>query len=223
MSACRHVATVLFAMLSGGCQLPSLEGVQEPMDADRVLIGKVQGSGEASPMLGQEVAIEGVVVRSLAGDADDFAQEVGETLGAGNRGKVVGWFVQDEGDGDAATSDALFVMDQGYDTRINMPYEGNYTMRMGSYVRSGDRVKVRGVVAELPQETAADQPRSSGHRVGRGDPASTVTAILAGSITLLGPGDRKQAIALETVSLESAGEEAVESMRLQRAKFVRSP
>lgn len=223
MSARRHVAVVLSALLSGGCQLPSLEDVQEPMDDERVAIGRLQGRGGVSPMQGQEVAIEGIVVRSLAGDADDFAQEVGETLGEGNRGKVVGWFVQDEGDGDPATSDALFVMDQGYDTSINMPYEGDYTMRMGSRVRTGDRIKVRGTVAELPQETAADQPRSSGHRVGRGDPAGTVTAILAGSITLLGPSDRKQAITPETVPLESAGEEAMEGMRLQRAKFVRSP
>ena len=219
----RNAAIVLFAMLSGGCQLPSSEDMHEPGDDDHVAIGRVQGSGGVSPMQGQEVAIEGIVVRSLMGDGDDLAQAVGETLGEGNRGKVVGWFVQGEGDGDAVTSDALFVQDDAYNTSIGMPDNIEYTMRVGSLVRTGDRVKVRGTVTELPQETAADLPRSSGHRVGRGDPAGTVTAILARSITLLGPSDRKQAIMLETVPLESADEEAVEGMRLQKPKFVRSP
>lgn len=215
MPACRVVVLLLFGLLSSGCRLPDLQEPSEPMDADRVAIGQVQGRGEASPMPGQDVAIEGVVVRSLMGDADDFAQEVGMTLGEGNRGKVVGWFVQDEGDGDAATSDALFVMDQGYDTSINMPYEGDYSMRLGSRVRTGDRIKVRGTVAELPQDTVADQPRSSGHRVGRGDPAGTVTTILAKSITLLGPSDRMQAVVPEWVAAGRMDEEAVEGMRLQ--------
>lgn len=218
MSACRVATLVLLAILCAGCRLPSLDQMldqSEPMDANRMLIGKVQGSGAASPMLKDEVIIEGVVLRSLMGDADDLAQEAGETLGEGNRGKVVGWFVQDEGDGDAATSDALFVMDQGYDTSINMPYEGDYSMRLGSRVRTGDRVQVRGVVAELLQEAAADQPRSSGHRVGRGDPAGTVTAVLAQSVTLLGPHDRKLAITPESVAMERAGDEAVEGMYLQ--------
>ncbi len=223
MSARRNAAIVLFAMVSSGCQLSSSQDMHEPMDDDRVAIGRVQGSGGVSPMQGKDVAIEGIVVRSLMGDADDLAQDVGETLGEGNRGKVVGWFVQDEGDGDAATSDALFVMDQGYDTSINMPYEGDYTMRLGSRVRTGDRVKVRGTVAELPQETAADQSRSSGYRVSHGDPAGTVTAILARSITLLGPSDRKQPLEPEKVATERSTQEAVEGMRLQTALTAPSP
>ena len=75
--------------------------------------------------------------------------------------------------------------------------------------------RLRGVVAELLQEAAADQPRSSGHRVGRGDPAGTVTAVLAQSVTLLGPHDRKLAITPESVAMERAGDEAVEGMYLQ--------
>lgn len=55
-----------------------------------VAIGAVQGRGDSSPRIGDVVVIEGVVTG-----------EFGEGLG--------GWFVQDSGDGDPATSDALFV------------------------------------------------------------------------------------------------------------------
>ena len=62
MSACRVATLVLLAMLCAGCRLPSLDQMldqSEPMDANRMLIGKVQGSGAASPMLKDEVIIEG--------------------------------------------------------------------------------------------------------------------------------------------------------------------
>ncbi len=218
------VAVVALAgLMLAGCKLPSLEDggyPPEPMDADRVPIGQVQGSGDVSPLLDRDVAIEGIVVRNLTGDADDFAQEVGVTLGEGNRGKVVGWFVQDAGDGDPATSDALFVLDQGYDTSLNLPAESEYALRLGSRVRSGDRVKVRGKVVELPRETAADQPHSSGRRVGRGDSAGTVTSIAARSITVLEPRDRKDAIEPEWVPHARADDEASEGMRLQPGRPV---
>jgi len=55
-----------------------------------VAIGKVQGSGGRSPLEGQVVAIEGAVTADL-------------------RAGLGGVFVQDAGDGDPATSDALFV------------------------------------------------------------------------------------------------------------------
>ena len=106
-------------------------------------------------------------------------------------------------------------MDQGYDTSINLPAEAEYTLRLGSLVRTGDRVTVRGTEAELPLQTAAEQPRSSGHRVARGDPAGSMTAVLAHAITLLEPRDRARAIAPEAVAPARAQEEAVEGMRLQ--------
>ncbi|MEA9883222.1 hypothetical protein VDG05_02380 [Xanthomonas campestris pv. raphani] len=115
----RWGAPLLVLTLLSACRLP-LPGESDqavvPMDADRVLIGRVQGVGASSPLLGQEVRIEGIVTRSLAGDEDDLAQEVIETVGEGTRSRPIGWFVQDEGDGLDATSDALFVLDQGYET-----------------------------------------------------------------------------------------------------------
>ncbi len=76
-----------------------------------IAIGKVQGAGERSPLVGREVVVEGVVTTTP-----------GNGLG--------GWFLQDAGDGDAATSDALFVA-------------------AGDTPAAGQRVRVRGSVVEL--------------------------------------------------------------------------
>lgn len=76
-----------------------------------IAIGKVQGTGERSPLVGQEVVVEGVVTTTP-----------GKGLG--------GWFLQDAGDGDASTSDALFVA-------------------TGDTPTAGQRVRVRGTVVEL--------------------------------------------------------------------------
>jgi len=54
-------------------------------------IGQIQGTGTVSAQLGREVTVEGVITA-------DFSVGLG------------GWFVQDAGDGDPATSDALFVI-----------------------------------------------------------------------------------------------------------------
>jgi predicted extracellular nuclease len=72
-------------------------------------IGHVQGGQPRSALVGQTVAVQGVV-----------SARVGD-----------GWFVQDRGDGDDATSDAIFV--QG----------------ARDAAQPGDEVRVRGVVAEL--------------------------------------------------------------------------
>ncbi|MFE5670539.1 ExeM/NucH family extracellular endonuclease [Agromyces sp. NPDC056523] len=62
-------------------------------DADIVTIGSVQGSGTATPVAGQTVRVEGVVV--------------GDFQASGGLG---GFFLQDAGDGDPATSDGIFVL-----------------------------------------------------------------------------------------------------------------
>ena len=76
-----------------------------------IAIGKVQGAGERSPLVGREVVVEGVVTTTPGNGLD-------------------GWFLQDTGDGDAATSDALFVA-------------------AGDTQAAGQRVRVRGTVVEL--------------------------------------------------------------------------
>ncbi|MDH5822540.1 ExeM/NucH family extracellular endonuclease [Luteimonas sp. RD2P54] len=87
-------------------------GTPEPA-AVPTAIGAVQGDAARSPLEGREVLVEGVVTA-------DFSRQLG------------GWFLQDGGDGDPATSDGLFVSAEN-----------------AFAVRGGDRVRVRGRVFEL--------------------------------------------------------------------------
>lgn len=82
-------------------------------ETDTVSIGSVQGSGDASPEAGNTVAVEGIVV-------GDFQ------VGGFN-----GYYLQDSGDGDPATSDGIFVFAPG-----------------GTAVSEGDEVHVIGEVSE---------------------------------------------------------------------------
>ncbi|MCW3493013.1 ExeM/NucH family extracellular endonuclease [Microbacterium sp. SSM24] len=90
-------------------------------DLESVSIGSVQGSGAASPKVGELVLIEGTVV-------GDFQ------VGGFN-----GYFVQDAGDGDPATSDGVFVYAPG-----------------GDPVSVGDVVSVAGEVKEFEDLTEID-------------------------------------------------------------------
>jgi predicted extracellular nuclease len=92
--------------------------------ATPVTIGSIQGSGAASPVQGQDVLIKGVVV-------GDF-----------QTGGYDGYYVQDAGDGQPATSDGIFVYAPG-----------------GTAVDAGDNVSVAGAVKEqfgLTEIVAAD-------------------------------------------------------------------
>ncbi|WP_368562886.1 ExeM/NucH family extracellular endonuclease [Pseudoxanthomonas sp. UTMC 1351] len=80
-------------------------------------IGAVQGSGDGSPLEGQTVIVEGVVTADLR-----------EGLG--------GFFLQDAGDGNAETSDGIFVM-HAFDAVVD-----------GEIVRVGQRVRIEGKVVE---------------------------------------------------------------------------
>lgn len=101
-------------------------GGPDPVEADceasAATIGSVQGAGDASPVVGAAVEIEGVVV-------GDF-----------QAGGFDGYYLQDAGDGDPATSDGVFVYAPG-----------------AAEVAEGDVVHVVGTVGEyfgLTQVTA---------------------------------------------------------------------
>lgn len=89
----------------------------EPEEPAIVPIGTVQGTGDRAAYVGRDVTVEGVVT-------GDF-----------QTGGFDGFFVQDAGDGDTATSDAVFV------------YRG------GVAVSPGDRVRVAGRVSEYRNQT----------------------------------------------------------------------
>ncbi|WP_058835992.1 ExeM/NucH family extracellular endonuclease [Luteimonas abyssi] len=96
----------------GGCGVGTVAPAGPAGSADVIAIGEVQGPDARSPLEGRTVAVEGVVTGA-------FSRHLG------------GWFVQDGGDGDPATSDALFVLDDTADAP-----------------RQGTRVRVHGRVVE---------------------------------------------------------------------------
>ena len=90
-----------------------------------VKIHEVQGNGTESPLVGQTVAIEGIVV----GDFQDGA--------SGTNGDLNGFFVQEENadaDADPQTSEGIFVFD-GSSPAVD--------------VANGDAVRVEGAVSEF--------------------------------------------------------------------------
>ncbi|MEF2280306.1 ExeM/NucH family extracellular endonuclease [Deinococcus sp. YIM 134068] len=110
-------------------------------------ISAVQGSGAQSPLAGQAVAVRGVVTGDFQGE-----------------GGLNGFFVQDyEGDGDAATSDGVFVSAPG-----------------GADVGVGDFVQVAGTV----EDGGATQLGS----VTRLEACGTGYSVPAASVTLPAPG-----------------------------------
>lgn len=113
-------------------------------DAEPVSIGSVQGAGAATPVAGQAVLIEGVVV-------GDF-----------QTGGFDGYYVQDAGDGDAATSDAVFVYAPG-----------------GEPVASGDIVSVAGTASEAFGMTQVSVTDVEICATGQGLPAPTALTLPA--------------------------------------------
>ena len=113
--------------LFGDGDLGSPGAVNEcvPPEPTDLKIHEVQGSGAASPVVGQPVTIEGVVVGDYQ-EGDLFPSSAYDT-------DIDGYFVQEEdadADVDASTSEGIFVADN--DTAVDV----------------GDVVKVTGTVAE---------------------------------------------------------------------------
>ena len=83
--------------------------------AEALAIGEVQGDGDATPLAGETVIVEGVVV-------GDFQE-----------GGFDGYYIQDEGDDNDATSDGIFVYDRD---------------RLAGDVAVGDALRVMGSASE---------------------------------------------------------------------------
>ena len=95
---------------------------------DPVLISDVQGMGDASPLVGQSVTVTAIVTGDFqTGDADELRN-------------LRGFWLQEEAadqDGDAGTSEGIFVFDGGFLTDVAL----------------GDRVTVTGTVSEFNGST----------------------------------------------------------------------
>jgi predicted extracellular nuclease len=85
-----------------------------------VSIGSVQGTTDVSPVAGQTVSVRGTVVGDYEGASPALR----------------GFYLQDGGDGNAATSDGIFVFDNG-----------------ANLVANGDVVQVTGAVSEFQGQT----------------------------------------------------------------------
>ena len=139
---------------TNACTPPPPEACGDPYTP----IYEVQGSGTASPLVGTEVAVEGVVV----GDYQNNATP--------DSGDLNGFFVQDAaGDGNPATSDGIFV------------YGGNLDVSVG------DGVRVRGSVSEYHNLTEIGASQIWGCSTGNDVPAPVVLSLPVTSVDDLEP------------------------------------
>lgn len=130
-----------------------------PSVQDAIAIYALQGSGEESPLLNRRVAVTGIVT-------GDFQRH-----DANEQNQLGGFFLQDEaGDGDAGTSDAVFVVDNA----------------RAPDVRVGDRLLVAGQVVEQGGETRIVAEWIE--VIGAGAVAPTDVRLPAGSATTTGDG-----------------------------------
>ncbi|WP_346623359.1 ExeM/NucH family extracellular endonuclease [Blastococcus montanus] len=112
-------------------------------------IGAVQGAGDATPLAGQQVSVRGVVVGDLPG--------------------MSGFFLQDpDGDGDAATSDGIFVFSPlEVDLGDTVIAGGTAEERFGQTqigAGAGAEVCTDGTVTDLPAATVLDLPADAAAR-----------------------------------------------------------
>jgi hypothetical protein len=125
----------LFLLAACGGSSDSAPAAPLPANPTANSIAEVQGSGSASPLTGQVVTVSGIVT-------GDFQEK-----DADNASNLGGFFLQqDPPDGDADTSDGLFVFDG---------------VNPGVDVGVGDRVTVRGTVQEYFGETQISDPNVS--------------------------------------------------------------
>ncbi|QIK66168.1 ExeM/NucH family extracellular endonuclease [Nocardioides sp. HDW12B] len=137
-------------------------------------IGQVQGDGAASPLVGQQVVVRGTVV----GDLPGFS----------------GFYLQDAGDGDDATSDGLFVfspaeVDLGDEVAV-----AGAVAEFGGQTQVGSREDVEvcadGTTADLPAPAGLDLPASDAEREPfegmRVEPVDTLTVSEVFDLTSFG-------------------------------------
>jgi predicted extracellular nuclease len=147
-----HPSTLAFTVTSAdplydGLAVGPLTASVADDDVTVSLISEVQGAGEATPLLGREVTVEAVVT--------------GVTTGPGG---VTGYFLQEEDadrDGDAATSEGIYVFDPG------------------AAVSVGDRVRVTGEATEFRGATQIGAVSATAV-LGTGVPLPTATQITLG-------------------------------------------
>lgn len=139
----RLPASLLLALVCAGVAASTHAAVKRSV----ITIGRTQGHGDRSPMEGQPVIVQGVIT-------GDFRDGLG------------GFFLQDAGDGDAATSDALFVV----------PAKS----LKATTLRAGDAVRVYGNVFEDPGDGKAGTLTTlKAERIEKAKVAAPVVAVIS--------------------------------------------
>lgn len=125
-----------------------------PCSATPVTIGSVQGNTDISPVAGQTVTIKGTVVADYEGPQPTLR----------------GFYLQDSGDGDASTSDGIFVFDNG-----------------ANLVSNGDIVQVTGPVSEFQGQTQLTASATGIEACGTGTVSPTDVTLPRATLTDLEP------------------------------------
>jgi predicted extracellular nuclease len=136
---------------SGHANATFLLTVNPVPPCNSVTIGSVQGSGDASPIAGQSVTIQGIVTALRSN----------------------GFFMQDSGDGNSATSDGVFVF-------TSSAPSGNAVV--------GNAVCTSGTVAEFDGQTEIDTPMVFAISSGNALPAPHI--LTTADLNPLGPIDQ---------------------------------
>lgn len=145
------------------------------IDDDPTLISAIQGSGDASDLVGQTVVVEAIVTGDYQNGDDDSFRDLG------------GFFLMEEGadqDADAATSEGLFVFEGNDDTL--------------SDVSAGDQVRVLGTVVERFGKTSIEVQEIRIEEAEAVDPLSLAVS------TTLPDADGREALEGMLVTIEEA-------------------
>lgn len=155
------IGTLALAIAACGAGRPeSLANSPSSPDTGLTPIYVIQGSGPSSPLVGRSVTFEGIVT----GDFQDGDADSARNLG--------GFYVQNAPDGDAHTSDGIFVFDGG-----NPAVD----------VDAGDFVRITGTVEEYYGETQVSP--GSVAVIGTGSLAATPVNLPASGIVTNADGE----------------------------------
>ncbi len=132
-------------------------GTPPPCTSATIPIGTVQGTGDVSPLAGQTVTVRGTVVADYEGPSPALR----------------GFYIQDNGDSNPATSDGLFVFDNGADLVANSnvvqvtgpvsEFQGQTQLTAtAADVESCGQATVTPTDVTLPRATASDLERYEG-------------------------------------------------------------
>jgi predicted extracellular nuclease len=132
-------------VVTGGVLAPFSQAAgsaQPACEAADTSVGAVQGSGETSPVAGTTVTVQGTVVGDYEGAAPHLR----------------GFYLQDGGDGDPATSDGLFVFDNIGGTSPDLVSDGQVVQVTGQVTEFQGQTQISATTIEQCGGTGTVRP-----------------------------------------------------------------